>query len=1131
MTAITRTQAKGVHKDLPDGGVWRTINGHHIYIKDGKVLAGAIPGVTGAKKATKAHLKEHQEHVDKEAKGKGTKTDAKPKSAKKVTTKPSATTTGVRRGTSKPAPTATTKPKPGAKTTADKKPTAKKVAPKKSAVAPKAGVKNATTTKGAKASGTATAKTDAKGNGKSLPKPKTTAKATTSKPKGKTAKTAVKDIRSDVQKNRDIAYDVGDKIGGARKDEFSQSFAMKPTLQNLEKLEKVSPELAQKLVTKKNLLGSGELGINFDQERKNGSELKTAMLKGLIYDRIAPKPQADTPEGRKAYLDAFQKIQRHIGGIKDFDQLRDSIRELSNMANRVESMKGAEAQLERSKRLKELQGSSFGYINEEYYQKQVDAGKEASKFMDFDALGEKFNNLLTSYKARERTFDTLNKKLRGKTWDNYNDASEEKKTATPKPKGEGEKKKWERKAEAKDLRTGGRTTAVTKPEHMLKDFGLRGVEFGNWVDDSSGKYHMKRCAESFHDLSDVLGVSDKDVSFNGRLAIAFGARGKAGALAHYESSKKVINMTKYGGAGSLAHEWGHAMDNILYQYSHDGAGSLNFGSNGGLGDKDPKLKELYQNVVNSLSSPVEGSEGAHLKVAVDSSDPANRQSRYYPKLRNIIQNNPTEAGMQEALKAGIKMNHDTLTSNVDRYKRIMEQYPAGHPRRGDLEKTIKKAERTYDQDMEKLPHMLAQDYKRSTGKDYKGSLNVPTFKSEYHTRMKSLDNGKEGKYWSSPVEMFARVFESYVQDKLGSKKQYNNYLVHGTTESAVKEVGAPFPIGAERKEMFKHMDALLKHVSKNKLIAKALRMELRKSLGLESSEAKRNAYGVDWTSFDDPVDGLLYIPVNRLRTPYQTEQATNADKVAENVAKMRAGQPLAPIVIGADYDVHDGHHRLLASEEVGYTHIPCVLGVNLSDVERDRAREAYEEVWKSFTEADHPRAHNGEFSKVYHLTSNPDFKFDATHSNRQQELGAGLYTSEAQDVEDWHRHLQNPETRERHKYVRPLDVSNAKILHDSNIPRGHELARHLISAYGSGAQAVEALKQEIKDYVGGDTFGEDPMHVAQKRLYAKSGGYDGIASHDPQEGQQIILFDDKNVSYEPNMTIDEFVQHQKHHMH
>ena len=61
-------------------------------------------------------------------------------------------------------------------------------------------------------------------------------------------------------------------------------------------------------------------------------------------------------------------------------------------------------------------------------------------------------------------------------------------------------------------------------------------------------------------------MSPKALSLNGELAIAFGARGHGGeeaAAAHYEPGHQVINMTKIKGAGSLAHEWFHALDHYL----------------------------------------------------------------------------------------------------------------------------------------------------------------------------------------------------------------------------------------------------------------------------------------------------------------------------------------------------------------------------------------------------------------------------------------------------------------------------------------------------------------------------------------------------------------------------------------
>jgi hypothetical protein len=47
------------------------------------------------------------------------------------------------------------------------------------------------------------------------------------------------------------------------------------------------------------------------------------------------------------------------------------------------------------------------------------------------------------------------------------------------------------------------------------------------------------------------------------LGLAFGARGHGRASAHYEPGSKVINITRKHGVGTLAHEWGHALDDYI----------------------------------------------------------------------------------------------------------------------------------------------------------------------------------------------------------------------------------------------------------------------------------------------------------------------------------------------------------------------------------------------------------------------------------------------------------------------------------------------------------------------------------------------------------------------------------------
>lgn len=90
----------------------------------------------------------------------------------------------------------------------------------------------------------------------------------------------------------------------------------------------------------------------------------------------------------------------------------------------------------------------------------------------------------------------------------------------------------------------------------------------------------------------------------------------------------------------------------------------------------------------------------------------------------------------------------------------------------------------------------------------------------------------------------------------------------------------------------------------------------------------------------------IYIPINRIRTPYQTEDALDEEKVKENISKMKAGKSLPALVIGYHYDLHDGHHRLEAAKRLGHTHVPCVVGGrNKRRVEA--AKKRYQRVWKS----------------------------------------------------------------------------------------------------------------------------------------------------------------------------------------
>lgn len=150
-----------------------------------------------------------------------------------------------------------------------------------------------------------------------------------------------------------------------------------------------------------------------------------------------------------------------------------------------------------------------------------------------------------------------------------------------------EKRKKERAAKRNDkfippqLKVIERTGSdYTKPriitgKKFMDDFGLSGGQYGHWMTVSDRRKSLSMAYDALADLASALGVEPSSIGLSNTLGIAFGARGRGGsALAHYETKYKVINLTRTHGAGSLAHEWGHALDNFIYDKIKGGKGSI-----------------------------------------------------------------------------------------------------------------------------------------------------------------------------------------------------------------------------------------------------------------------------------------------------------------------------------------------------------------------------------------------------------------------------------------------------------------------------------------------------------------------------------------------------------------------------
>lgn len=152
------------------------------------------------------------------------------------------------------------------------------------------------------------------------------------------------------------------------------------------------------------------------------------------------------------------------------------------------------------------------------------------------------------------------------------------------------------KREGKDHRHGHNVTG----DDFMKCFGIRGGEFGNWANDHDRQVNLNMAFDAFCDMADALNISRRDIGLigleTGALAIAFGARGHSGALAHYEPEREVINLTKMKGAGSLAHEWGHALDDYIGKMSE----IHRFGKLASMSLNDQKIPYCFRSVILAL---------------------------------------------------------------------------------------------------------------------------------------------------------------------------------------------------------------------------------------------------------------------------------------------------------------------------------------------------------------------------------------------------------------------------------------------------------------------------------------------------------------------------------------------------
>jgi N12 class adenine-specific DNA methylase len=333
-----------------------------------------------------------------------------------------------------------------------------------------------------------------------------------------------------------------------------------------------------------------------------------------------------------------------------------------------------------------------------------------------------------------------------------------------------------------DYRKGRNVTG----QDFIDTFGFRAVEFGNWVASDERQKVVNLAFDALHDLARVLGVAPQAMSLDGSLALAFGARGTGGmAGAHYEPGRRVVNMTKLTGAGSLAHEWGHALDHYLGEIHGPDPYKAGVRSLSGWRRRWKKY-DLYEAEYHIRNFPPRLKNAAVRLMAALHVRPATAKTIEAERAKRI-------AEAEQALRDW-KTHRDRLALDIREGGRAA----AG------AQKRIAKADQAIAWWQERLARWRS------------GPARGGPVQTEYFRNAKKL-SGKSGEdgYWARPNEMFARAFEAFVFDQIAAEGLTSQYLVQGVEpDRFASDVyrGNPYPTGSERKVINEAFARLLRAI-------------------------------------------------------------------------------------------------------------------------------------------------------------------------------------------------------------------------------------------------------------------------------------------------------------------------------
>lgn len=596
---------------------------------------------------------------------------------------------------------------------------------------------------------------------------------------------------------------------------------------------------AHRLVNKNNAMPVYAL----DHFKARGSSPGAAHLALSMAALVGSAPPEDSDASRRAYLDGIRLVRGIMDSastVDDFDKARRELSELTKTSIWGGTASGRPIDIIHTAReTKGGHGDSYEGINRPIgnYAKEVLEPRvreknpnlrvgyrfteDGAEFFTYDpaetqsiresvgALGKRFYDQFVSSGGKiwndARTRATEAERMGAAGWDHLEKTTEQKKEAKRAERAEREeheegtsgkeaKLKWRQHVDEKPAVIAPKVAVPSGDAHRLQStFGFNAEQPGATIPDAELNHHRKYAEMAFHDLADVLGIDPKHVSMKGRLALAFAARGTGKARAHYEPEKKVINITRFAGAGSLAHEWGHFLDNVVAE-QHRAADSTKgrvYGSAGDHGTMAPEVRAAFAKFKKLITTANPKTiKTAQENLAKAKADFASAAEQKRALTRELYAMSPDE-------RSG---------SGAERVKEIRAH--AAH-----------------------LDEVMEIHVGRAKGAQ--AFLDDPV--SDYMQIAKAHDGKKYGTkdaYWTADHEMFARAFESFIQDKLEDNGRRNSYLVDGTRpRGEATDALAPYPQADERKALNSMFEELIGAMRKNGSFEKALRfiIDLRKA--------------------------------------------------------------------------------------------------------------------------------------------------------------------------------------------------------------------------------------------------------------------------------------------------------------